>query len=62
MRGYNRCPVLLMADEITIEQALEALRVGVADVLIKPFDLSGLTSICSARLRVAAAGEEIATR
>lgn len=40
LRPTNSCPVILMAEDLTAERALEALRLRVTDLLIKPFDLA----------------------
>jgi len=40
LRATNKCPVILMADHPTADEAIEAMRLGVADILVKPFDIS----------------------
>jgi len=42
LRITNRCPVILLADEVSVEQTIEAMRLGVKDVLFKPFDIEQL--------------------
>ncbi len=42
--------VMLMADHTTAGRTVEAMRLGVRDVFIKPFDLSRLTSVLETEL------------
>jgi DNA-binding NtrC family response regulator len=53
LRAGNDCPVVLMAEEISIDQVVEAMRLGVMDLLEKPFDLAQATEM----LQQAAEGE-----
>lgn len=40
VRVTNRCPILLLAADPSTDDVLSALRSGVTDVLVKPFDLA----------------------
>jgi len=42
LRVTNRCPVILMADNLSVEQTINAMRLGVTDLFCKPFDLHDL--------------------
>lgn len=43
IRRHNRCPVILMGWEFTVEQAVDAMRAGVVDLLVKPLDPAELS-------------------
>jgi len=45
VRVTNRCPVILTAEQPTAEEVLEALRLGVTDVLLQPFDIADLIEL-----------------
>ncbi len=45
IRRHNDCPVILVADGVSLDQAIDAMRLGVVDVLQKPFDLAQLSSL-----------------
>lgn len=45
IRVTNRCPVLLLADHPTADEMIEAMRLGVSDVLVKPFDVAEASGI-----------------
>jgi DNA-binding NtrC family response regulator len=45
IRVDNACPIILLADRIDVEEALEAMRIGVIDVFRKPFELADLTEL-----------------
>ncbi len=47
LRAENRCPVLLLADEISADEAIEAMRLGVIDVLPKPPHLDRVAALVS---------------
>lgn len=54
LRVSNECPIVLTADKPTIEEAVEAMRLGVIDLLKKPFDMVDLsTSVSKAAKREA---------
>lgn len=40
LRVSNKAPVVLLAEHPTVDEAIEALRLRVAEVLIKPFDVA----------------------
>jgi DNA-binding NtrC family response regulator len=44
LRVANDCPVVLMIENPKVQDVIDAMRVGVSDVLIKPFDLADLSS------------------
>ncbi len=44
VRISNDCPIILMAECPTVEETVEALRLGVADYFVKPFALTDLTN------------------
>jgi len=44
LRVTNDCPVILMADNPTVAEAIEAIRVGVTDLLTKPFDMAHMSA------------------
>lgn len=37
-------PVILMADELSVEDTIDAMRIGVRDVFLHPFELDGLAA------------------
>ena len=45
LRATNPCPVILMADQPTVDETIEAMRLGVMDLLIKPFDLADMVTV-----------------
>lgn len=45
LRVTNTCPVIVTADQVTVEEAIEALRLGVTDILIQPFDIADLIDL-----------------
>jgi DNA-binding NtrC family response regulator len=45
LREHNDCPVVLLADSPTVEEAIEAMRLGVCDILNKPFEMEYLASV-----------------
>jgi DNA-binding NtrC family response regulator len=45
MRIENDCPVILLAEEVSVDEAVEAMRLGVVDLFRKPFDLSNLIAV-----------------
>ena len=45
LREHNDCPIILFAEAPTVEDAIEAMRLGVCDILNKPFDLDNLASV-----------------
>lgn len=45
LRVTNHCPVILTAEQVTAEEAIEALRLGVTDILIQPFDIADLIDL-----------------
>ncbi|MHC4441900.1 MAG: response regulator [Planctomycetota bacterium] len=47
LRKSNKCPVIILADNPTVDDAIEALHLGVNEFLIKPFDLSYLSEVVS---------------
>ena len=50
LRVTNHCPVILTTEQPTAEEAVEALRLRITDVLIQPFDIADLIEL----IRVAA--------
>jgi len=48
LKKTNKCPVILLADDPSLEDAIEAVRLGVREILIKPFDLSYLSDVVCA--------------
>lgn len=42
IRVTNKCPVILTGDQPSADEAIEALRLGVTDLMIKPFDIADL--------------------
>jgi two-component system NtrC family response regulator len=51
LRVSNKCPVILMAESPTVDQMVGAIRLGVKDVLLKPFDLAAMADVVSAAIR-----------
>jgi len=47
----SRVPVILLAEQLELDQAIEAIRVGVRDLLIKPIDMSYLTDSLQGAIR-----------
>ena len=45
IRANNACPVVVLAEDPSTEDVIEALRAGVADVVCKPIDLSYLSVV-----------------
>ena len=45
VRVTNGCPVILTAEQVTAEEAIEALRLGVTDILMQPFDIADLMDL-----------------
>ncbi|GMV96353.1 MAG: hypothetical protein AMXMBFR83_07190 [Phycisphaerae bacterium] len=45
IRRHNDCPILLMGHTPTAEEVIEAMRLGVVDVLNKPFELEHLADV-----------------
>ncbi len=45
LRVRNRCPVILLADHPTTDEAIEAIRLGVTDLLVRPFDISDMVAV-----------------
>lgn len=45
LRLTNHCPVILTTEQPTAEEAIEALRLRVTDVLIQPFDIADLIDL-----------------
>ena len=45
IRARNVCPVVFLAEDLSADNAIEAMRIGVADVLRKPIDLSYLSVV-----------------
>jgi DNA-binding NtrC family response regulator len=58
VRESNPCPAILMAESPTAGEAIACLRLGVADLLTKPFDLEYL----SATVRKAVAAHRVRRR
>lgn len=44
LRTDNPCPVILMADQPGADETIEAMRLGVSDILTKPFELEYLST------------------
>jgi len=51
LRVSNKCPVILMAESPTVDQMVEAIHLGVKEVLLKPFDLAVLANALSGAIR-----------
>ncbi|MHC4156863.1 MAG: response regulator, partial [Planctomycetota bacterium] len=47
LRAGNQCPIILLAEDPTVKETVQALRLQVADLLRKPFDLTDLSSAVS---------------
>ncbi|UCD29826.1 MAG: response regulator [Planctomycetota bacterium] len=45
LRNSNKCPVILTAQDPSVDEAVEAIRLGVSELLIKPFDLAYLSEV-----------------
>jgi DNA-binding NtrC family response regulator len=45
LRVTNHCPVILTAEQPTAEEAIEALRLNVTDILLQPFDIADLIEV-----------------
>ncbi len=45
LRVTNQCPVILTTEQPTAEEAIEALRLRISDVLIQPFDIADLIEV-----------------
>jgi len=45
LRVTNRCPIILLADHPTVDEAIEAIRLGVTDLLVKPFDIADMVAV-----------------
>lgn len=44
IRVTNDCPIILMGQDPTVDETIDALRHGAADYFVKPFDLGDLTT------------------
>ena len=44
LQSYGQRPIILMSDQPTLGRAVEAMRLGVKDLLTKPFDLATLAA------------------
>jgi DNA-binding NtrC family response regulator len=44
LQSYRQRPIILMSDQPTLGRAVEAMRLGVKDLLTKPFDLATLAT------------------
>jgi len=51
LRISNKCPVILLADTPMVGQMVEAIRLGIKDVFVKPFDLATLTESVSKAIK-----------
>lgn len=52
LRVSNQCPVILMAEDPSADEVIEAMRLQVTDILIKPFEPSNLAEVaCEAAQR-----------
>jgi PleD family two-component response regulator len=45
IRVTNKCPVILIGEQPTADEAIDALRLGVTDFMVKPFDIVDLMGI-----------------
>lgn len=45
MRIENDCPVVLLTEAVSVDEAVEAMRLGVIDLFKKPFDLANLIAV-----------------
>lgn len=52
LRISNQCPVILTGDKPTVEQTIEAVRLGARDILVKPFDPVVLAESARAAVRI----------
>jgi DNA-binding response OmpR family regulator len=47
LRKSNKCPVIIVATNPTVDDAIEAVRLGVNEFLVKPFDMAYLADVVS---------------
>jgi DNA-binding NtrC family response regulator len=52
IRSGNGCPVVILAEDLSADEVIEALRAGVADVLRKPIDLAYLADVIEKLIEV----------
>jgi len=45
LRRENKCPVVVMGENPTVEEAIQAVRAGVREFLIKPFDFAFMSEV-----------------
>jgi len=45
LRARNHRPIIILANHPTTDEAIEALRLGVSELLIKPFDMADLAAV-----------------
>jgi DNA-binding NtrC family response regulator len=45
MRMDNDCPVIFLADELELDEAIEAMRLGAVDLFRKPFQMTDLAAV-----------------
>ncbi|HSW44106.1 MAG TPA: response regulator [Phycisphaerae bacterium] len=51
LRGSNRCPVILLASEPAVSELLEAIHLGLQDVLLKPFGMEEMAGVVRRAIR-----------
>jgi DNA-binding response OmpR family regulator len=51
LRVSNRCPLVLMAANFTAPDLIEAIRLGVRDVLVKPFAIQEMSDVLGRAIR-----------
>ncbi|GEM_PF-478786 len=53
LRVSNKCPVILIADNPTPAQLVEAMKLGLRHVLLRPFDMVELAEVARSAIRAA---------
>lgn len=48
LRESNGCPIILLAEHPSAEEAIDAIRLGISDILVKPFELEHLSTTVEA--------------
>lgn len=51
LRISNKCPIILLADTPMASQMVDAIRLGVKDVFVKPFDFAAVTESASEAIK-----------
>lgn len=53
LRVSNKCPIILMADNPTPAQLVEAMKLGLRHVLLRPFDMVELAEVAQSAVKAA---------